>query len=180
MQSTRPRRTVADYLRLHEGTLAELIDGEILLSPSRRYRHQRIVQGLFLALHAHVSSTDRGEVCVAPLDVHLPSGDVVQPDVIYIPRGRRDLIGEWIHGSPALLAEVLFPDHRERDVIVQRGLYARNGVGEYWVVDDERKGVEVLVLSGQAYRTHAWFEVGDALTSPTLPGLSLDLGAIFA
>jgi hypothetical protein len=37
---TRPAKTVDDYLKLPEGTRAELIEGEILMLPSPRERQQ--------------------------------------------------------------------------------------------------------------------------------------------
>lgn len=72
-----PRKTVEDLLALPPDTRAELIDGEITVTPSPIRRHQRAVLALAASLRGYVVTHRLGEVDVAPLDVHLPSGDVV-------------------------------------------------------------------------------------------------------
>jgi Uma2 family endonuclease len=176
----RPRKTVEDYLKLPEGTLAELIDGEILLSTSPKSVHQKTVAGLFRALDAHVRKTGLGRFLFAPLDVHLPSGDVLQPDLIFIATAHEKIVEDWIRGVPDLLIEVISPDISERDLLVKRALYAKNGVPEYWLVDPRSRSVEVLIGESGKYVTHGYFEEGDAVTSPILAGLSLPPSEIFA
>lgn len=177
---TRPRKTAADYMRLPEGTLAELIEGEIFMSPSPKLRHQLIVQNLNLELAGHVRSHKLGVVCVSPLDVHLPSGDIVQPDLIFVAEANRGIMRDWIRGVPDVMIEIVSPDRPERDRLVKRELYARNGVREYWIVEDATRSVEVLVLKGGRYETGAFFEESDALTSALFPGLAVPATKIFA
>jgi Uma2 family endonuclease len=172
---TRPRKTEADYMRLPEGALAELIEGEIFSSPSPKLRHQLIVQNLNLELAGFVRSKGLGILCVSPLDVHLPSGDIVQPDLIFVAESNRGILRDWIRGVPDLLIEVVSPDRPERDRIVKRDLYARNGVPEYWIVEEASHSVDVLVLRDGRYETGGYFEDGDTLTSAGLFGLKLPI-----
>lgn len=174
----KPRKTVEDYLRLPDGTRAELIEGEVYISPSPKLRHQRAVETLYRLLHAFCQGRRAGEVHVAPLDVHLPSGDVIQPDVIFVSESNRAILKDWIRGVPDLLIEVISPESAERDRIVKRRLYEQNGVREYWLADPEAPAVEVLVLSATVYAPHGYFEEGDRVTSAVLPGLSLGAGEI--
>jgi Uma2 family endonuclease len=175
----RPRKTVQDFLNLPEGTRAELIDGEILMSPSPRVRHQTIAGRLYSRISAFVESRRPGAVFTAPLDVHLPSGDIVEPDLIVVAEANRAIIQDWIRGAPDLLVEVVSPDRPERDRIIKRGLYARNGVGEYWIVDDGPASIEVLALSGSIHEPRGFFLQDDELASPFLPGLRLSLREVF-
>ncbi|MBI4565995.1 MAG: Uma2 family endonuclease [Planctomycetes bacterium] len=176
---TRPRKTVDDYMKLPEGTLAELIDGEILMSPSPTSRHQIVVGRMYEALSQFVHPRGLGQVLLSPLDVHLPSGDVVEPDLIYISSERRNILQDWIRGAPDLLIEIVSPYNIERDRLVKRELYARNSVNEYWIVDPTEKSVEVLMLSGGRYAPGGYFKKGDVLRSPILPDLSLQMTGLF-
>ncbi len=170
---TRPRKTVEDYMMLPEGVRAELVEGEILMSPSPKARHQRIALNIATALREFVEKRGLGRVFIAPLDVHLPSGSVVQPDDLVVLKGNERIIQDWIRGVPDLVVEVLSPENTERDRLVKRGLYAGNGIGEYWIADGEARAIEVLKLSGDRYEPHGYFEAGDTLTSPILQGFSL-------
>lgn len=168
---TRPRKTVEDYLRLPEGVRAELIEGEIFMSPSPKTRHQIVAGKIYKAVSEFVESKRLGMAFFAPLDVHLPSGDVVQPDIIFVAQENLGIIRDWIRGVPDLLIEVVSPDNPERDRVVKRDLYARNGVREYWIVDPEERTVEVV--------PQGYFEEADVVTSPLLDGLSLPARTLF-
>jgi Uma2 family endonuclease len=178
---SRPRKTVDDFMSLPEGTLAELIDGELLImSPGPRELHQRVVGRLHLLLAPFAEARKLGRVYVAPMDVHLPSGDIVEPDLVYVSAARSDIIRDWIRGAPDLLVEVLSPSGIDRDRLIKRRLYARNGVPEYWIVDPQEAGVERLELEGPDYRPGGYFRGGATLTSPLLPGLEIPLAPLFA
>ncbi|HEX7899533.1 MAG TPA: Uma2 family endonuclease [Planctomycetota bacterium] len=177
---TRPRKTVDDFLSLPEGTLAELIDGELLMTPTPRERHQSALGRLHVAVAVFLQQKPSGRVYIAPFDVHLPSGDVVEPDLIYVSQANLHIIQDWVRGVPDLLVEVVSPTHPERDRLVKRALYARNGVGEFWIVDPEEKAVEVLVLNGDRYQPAGYFRESETLVSPLLPGFTLPLGPLFA
>jgi len=176
---TRPRKTVDDYMRLPEGVRAELIDGEILRSPSPKAQHQRITANLHVALRAFVEDRGLGRVFIAPLDVHLPSGNVVQPDLLVVLKPNESIVQDWVRGVPDLLVEVISPENAERDRLVKRELYAENGVKEYWIADGEARAIEVLKLSQRRYEPHGYFEAGDTLSSALLPGLGLPVEPIF-
>ena len=63
----------------------ELVDGELLVTPSPIGPHQRAVRGLILALDPYLVSTGVGEVLTAPFDVELEPETIVQPDVFVVP-----------------------------------------------------------------------------------------------
>jgi Uma2 family endonuclease len=155
---SRPRKTVDDFMSLPEGTLAELIDGELLImSPGPRELHQRVVGRLHLLLSSFAEARKLGRVYVAPMDVHLPSGDIVEPD---LSAARSDIIRDWIRGAPDLLVEVLSPSGIDRDRLIKRRLYARNGVPGYWIVDPQEASVERFDLEGRTIGREATPAVG--------------------
>lgn len=178
--TSRPPKTLDDFIALGDEVRAELIAGEIYMAPSPQSLHQRVCLRLTVALESFVRDRGCGQLLCAPLDVHLPSGDVVQPDLIFVARDNASIIRDWIRGAPDLLIEIVSPSHAERDRIVKRGLYAHNGVPEYWLVDPADRTIEVLRLSGATYVPAGYFGVGTALTSQTLERLELNVTDVFS
>src|SRR3990172_7739765 len=128
MLKLKPRKTIDDWMGLPAGTLAELIGGEIFMTPSPAFSHQDIQAELTTRLRTFASERNLGKVVAAPMDVHLASGDIFQPDVIYIKAANLGIIDRWIMGAPDLVIEIVSPDRPERDLVVKRDIYARNGV----------------------------------------------------
>lgn len=175
------RKTLDDYLALPQGMLAELIDGEIHVTPSPFRAHQEAVGALFAALRGWALAKHAGRVYVAPFDVHLPSGDVVEPDVIFVSTARSHILAEWIRGVPDMLAEVLSPADARRDRVLKRDLYAQNGVPQYWLVDPAERAIDVLCLDRRgAYRLEGRYAAGQTLVTPALPGFSLPVDSVFS
>ena len=164
--------------RLPDDVRCELIDGELIIMPSPTALHQTLLKNLAASFMV-LESRGLGTMFFAPLDVILSNFDVVQPDLIFVSNERAYIIQDYIRGAPDLLVEILSPSTERRDRIVKRNLYARHGVGEYWLVDPYAKTITVLLLGANGYDTYAVFGAGDTLTSPALPGFALDVGIIF-
>ena len=175
----RPPKTVDDYLALPDDVRAELIGGELYVTPSPTPHHQSVVQGLFLTLAPIVEAGGLGQVYLAPLDVHLPTGDVVQPDVLFIRARNLEIIQDWIRGVPDLVVEVISMTHAERDRIVKRGVYESARVPEYWLVDPQACSFEVFRLEGACYRPAGYFEGTGLVRSLLLPGVVVDVERLF-
>lgn len=172
--------TYADLEALPDDNVRrEIIDGELIVSPSPRTRHQRISARLSLALGKHIEAHGGGEAFYAPLDVILSEHNVVEPDLIFIADDQTDILAEEnIRGAPALVIEVVSDARRDR--IIKRDLYARFGVAEYWVIDPDADRVEVYRLTGSTYAKPHILEPGETLAYGRLPGLAIDLAALFA
>src|SRR5574341_286720 len=149
------------------------------MTPAPTTRHQRVLGNLYAALRAWVAPRGLGEILLAPVDVLLPSGDVVQPDLQFVASANRGSVEDRIEGVPDLLIEIVSPTHAERDRIVKRDLYASNGGREFWIVDTESRAVEVFRLKGRRFDPAGYFEAADALKSPTFEGLALAVRTIF-
>lgn len=177
---SRPPKTVEDYLALPDDLRAELIGGELLVTPPPSLPHQRTIRRLCTTLAAHVEARELGEVVLSPMDVHLPSGDIVQPDLVYVSREREGICRTWIEGVPDLLVEVLSPFNAERDLVLKRDLYARNEVPAYWILDPGERSIQTFLLEGRLYEPEAYVP-GEAVFMPTrFPGLRIPLASLFA
>ena len=164
----------------HPGDRHEIIDGELVVTPSPAPMHQIVSRALFRHLDRHVAANDLGEVLYAPVDVRLTPDNVLIPDIIYVARDRLHVIGSKTIDAPSdLIVEILSPGSRRRDLTTKRDLYARFGVQEYWIVDPDARSVTVLALAGEKFEPMPAPE-GDAIASRVLPGLTLALNDVFA
>jgi len=177
--TSRPRKTVEDFLALPDDVRAELIGGDLYVTPSPRPRHQDAAGRIYQALLAWSDETRAGAVYLGPLDVHLPTGDVVQPDVLFVRAERAAIVGDRVRGCPDLVVEVVSPGGAMRDRIVKRDLYARCGVPAYWIADPEERSLEVFGLEGSTYVAQAYLTGDQVLRTPAMPGLQIPLPSVF-
>ena len=175
--------TYEDYLLFpDDGKRHELIDGEHYMTPAPSTRHQRISRRLLTAIEEFLKDHKLGEVFDAPCDVVLSDVDVVQPDLLFISKGRSSIITEKnIQGTPDLIIEILSETTRKTDEVIKRKLYEKYRVREYWIVDPELESVKVFGLGDQGYIRSAelYRESADTLSTPLLPDLKIPLGEIF-
>lgn len=158
----------------------EIIGGELFVSTSPSTRHQVIVMKIATVLHSFLTDKRMGIALCAPLDVYLSFNDVVQPDLLVVLAGRKDILFEHgIVGAPNLIIEVLSPATSVVDKVKKTALYARNRVEEYWIVDPLAETVRVHCLYAGRYTSSAELSRADRLYSPAMHGLVLDLAAIF-
>ncbi len=142
------------YKSLPEGTLAELIDEVIVMSPSRNSQHQDLSIELSSSLHFFVKNSGKGKVYSAPMDVYLDEkSNAVQPDIIVLLGDNSNIVESQghIHGVPDMHIEILSPGNQNHDLVTKKELYARFGVKEYWIVNPEDKLAIGYTLEGQAY-----------------------------
>ncbi len=166
--------------REHEGDRHELINGELVVTPSPIPTHQIISVNIEYALLRHVRERDLGMVLHAPIDIRFTPGNVLNPDIIYIAQDRLHIVGpKTVDAAPDLIVEILSPGTRRRDLEAKRALYARFGVQEYWIVDPDTRTLTVLALAGNTYVPVPGGE-GGAIASRVLPGLTLALNDVFA
>ena len=120
----------------------ELVDGELLVTPSPTWPHQRAVQGLVRELSAYLRTEPIGHVGESPFDVEPEPELIVQPDVFVLPIAEsRRLLTEMPARALLLAAEILSPSSSRHDRVIKRPVYQRH-VPEYWVVDLDARLIE--------------------------------------
>jgi Uma2 family endonuclease len=161
-----------------DGLRRELIDGELIVSPSPITRHQRVVTNVLYELVTWCRQHG-GEAFPAPLDVKFSEDTVLEPDVLVLAPGQVSSDPRFIDVSPAVVVEVSSPSTRRTDLVRKRRVYERERCGEFWFVDLDADRVEVYALSdADAYGPPRMLERGDRLTTPLLDGLDLDVDAL--
>ncbi len=179
VKPVKPKLAYEDYARLPDDERCELIDGELIPMPSPKWLHQLMQSEIFRPLINFVYERGLGKVVTSPMDVILSDFNVVQPDVIFVSNARAHIIGDYVHGAPDLVVEILSPSTADYDRTTKRELYERYGVPEYWLVDPYAKTITILRMDADGYNVHAVYGEGDTLSSPTLAGFSLNLSELF-
>jgi len=120
----------------------ELVDGELLVTPSPVSRHQMAVARLLFALLAYLEREHVGRVLTSPCDIELEPESITQPDIFVVPSAEwRRLAGGLPVRELLLAIEILSPRSSRHDRVRKRPLYQRH-VPEYWIVDLDARLIE--------------------------------------
>ena len=127
----------------------------------------------------------RGLWC--PFDVRLPKKSkedaaiftVVQPDVVLVCDPNK-LDKRGCIGAPDIVVEILSPGNNKKELQNKYEVYEESGVKEYWIVSisDQTFFKYILNEEGKFVPTKL-LTTGDVVTTPILPGFTLDLEMVF-
>jgi Uma2 family endonuclease len=127
-----------------DGNRYELIDGQLLVSPSPRPAHQFAVFALYDLVAPYVNHHRVGITIASPADLDLATGQLSQPDLFVLPPLADGMVRDWAEaGIPLLIAEVVSPSTARYDRVVKRRSYQAAGIDTYWIVDLDASLVEV-------------------------------------
>jgi Uma2 family endonuclease len=161
------------YQSLPEGTLAELINNVIYMSPSPAYNHQEVLIEIAEQLRRFLKLKNSGKLIVVPFDVYLDdTSNAVQPDIVVIlnsNKGHLNVNG-YFHGVPDLIVEILSPSNKDHDFTVKKNLYQRFGVKEYWIIDPQTK-----VSLGYSLENNQYVEFSNKIAALNSQLLSLKI-----
>lgn len=147
-----PRTLLEVYESLPEGTLCQLINNQLIMSPALKDIHQKVLDTVYRRLGDFVERNTLGETRVAPYDVYFDTKNVYQPDSTFIANENTNGIKEnGFHGAPDLIIEILSPATARYDLEDKKDVYERYGVKEYWIVDPATKEVKGYTLQNGGY-----------------------------
>lgn len=173
-----------DLLALPEGGKAEVLAGELSVSPRPRPAHGRTQVILSSRIGPPFDLGEGGPggwwILIEP-DVQFGPHDVVNPDLAGWRRDRVPTLPDEqpISIAPDWVCEVISPRTARRDRTVKADLYLRSGVPHYWLVDVELRTLEALEAQREQWvRLGAWTD-GDRARIPPFDAVVLDVGSLF-
>ena len=174
--------TYDDYMALpDDGMRYEVVNGVLYMAPAPSMGHQSVCGAIFAYLYNAVQLTGRGSVFIAPADVELMPGDVVQPDVfVLLQEHSTRILPSHVVGAPDLVVEVASPSTARHDLREKLDAYARAGVPEYWIVSPGDRVIELLVLKQGAYHSLGLFGEDKPLPSRIIVDEKIPVGQFFA
>jgi len=154
-----PKRkaTYDDVLAAPEHQVAEILDGELFLSPRPASPHARASSRLGATLdvldrEAGASAPPGGWIFLSEPELHL-GPDVLVPYIAGWCRERMPRIpnAPWLDLAPDWLCETLSPSTARIDRTRKLRIYAREGVRHVWLIDPLARTLEVLALEGDRW-----------------------------
>ena len=176
------------YLNLPEDlTHYEIIDGEVIPLASPTLKHQEIVLTLAERLRQFTRAKRLGKVLTAPFDFVIRRAPVRtrQPDLFFL---SRDRLHDWaqlqeqprLEFAPDLVIEILSPSETYTYWSEKLQDYFVLGVPEVWLVDVDKRAIEVQVREAWGYRSLGWFAGEQVVPSRVLADLELKPAEVFA
>ena len=179
------RWTVADLEQIKpvDGMRYEVIDGELYVTHAPSWRHQHVASQLNTAIQNWSNQTQRGTTLQVPGLVFSAESGVI-PDVVWSSWKQvwaaEDRAGHFTL-APELVVEIVSPgsENERRDRQTKLALYSREGVKEYWIVDLQRRTIDIFRQTGNVLELAATLTGEEILESPLLPGFRLEIAAIW-
>ena len=176
------------YLSLPDDlTHYEIIDGEVIPLASPTLKHQMVSRELFKRLDALTTARKLGQILYAPFDFVIRRAPVRtrQPDLFFLSRER---LQDWaqlqeqprLEFAPDLVIEILSPSDTYTYWSEKLQDYFVLGVPEVWLVDVDKRAIEVQVREAGGYRSLGWFAGEQMVPSQVLAGLELKPAEVFA
>ena len=139
----------------------EVINGqEIMMSPPAFSNHNYVKGNVFHIFKTYL----KGNICIPICDGQKlvleiqKKGDYVVPDFFVIcDRSKQKRDG--VYGSPDLVVEVLSPATALYDRGIKKDLYQESGVKEYWIIEPDKKSIEVYLLKDGVFDLDAIYRI---------------------
>ena len=177
------RATYEDVLNAPENKVAEILDGELVLTPRPAPRHAVAQSALLGELHNPFNSGRGGPggwwILVEP-ELHL-GGDVLVPDLAGWRRERMPTIGDEAHFAlaPDWVCEVLSPSTQKNDRSRKLRIYAEAQVAHAWLLDPIERTLEVLRLKEEVWTIVGVCVDSDVVRIHPFEAIQLELGRLW-
>jgi Uma2 family endonuclease len=181
------RATYEDVLNAPENKVAEILDGELVLSPRPALRHSAassqlgaIIGGAFNRRAGGAGGPGGWRILDEP-ELHLDD-HVVVPDLAGWRRERLPVIPDDAFTSlaPDWVCEVLSPSTERFDRGRKLRIYAEAGVAHAWLVQPSQRTLEVLRLRDGAWTIVGVWEDAAIVRAEPFEAVELELGRLWA
>ena len=172
--------TYSDYITWDDEVRYELIDGTAYALASPSPIHQLVHSQLFIMIGKQLENK-KCKIISAPSDIRLSADKkddtVLQPD-LFIFCERSGLERNTFKGTPELVIEITSPSTEHLDRFKKYQKYLQAQVPEYWIVEPEKKVVNVFVLEQNKYNHH-FYEEKDTIKLSVIDNIEVNLFTIF-
>jgi Uma2 family endonuclease len=185
--SARRKATLEDLWAIPEARrFHELIGGELIEKAAPTGEHGGAQASIVGAIHPpfHRGSGRGGPGgwwIATEVEVLLLETEVVRPDVVGWRRERCPdrPTGFPVTACPDWICEVISPGNATDDTVKKLRLYARAGIGHYWLVDPRDTTLTVMRWSADGYITRIRAERGEVVRAEPFAAVEIAVGTLF-
>lgn len=178
------KATYEDLFSIPDGMTAEIIGGELVVSPKPAPRHARAKTALGSKIPPKYDFGEGGG----------PGGWVILPEVEIM--FGEDLLApdwsgwrkerfpgwpdrNWFSQAPDWICEIISPSTVGNDRIVKMNIYAGFGVSHYWLIDPRDRTLEVFKLQAGVWARIGAFMDDARVRAEPFPEVELELGSFW-
>lgn len=175
LEPTQPRpMTYEEFLAwADEDTLAEWVDGEVVMTSPASKLHQAISGFLYTVLSIYGESKGLGMVFPPPFQMKLEKSGR-EPDLLFVASTHLDRLREtYLDGPADLVVEIVSPESVGRDRGEKFYEYEQAGIPEYWLIDPQREEAEFYQLDERGHYRLIWPDAEGIYRSKILEGFWL-------
>jgi Uma2 family endonuclease len=174
--------SAAEFLALPEaapGERAELVQGEVIVSPRPSLAHQYASAMLSYLIVGHLEQHQLG-MLLPEVDAKLGMEDVHVPDLLYFRAGRLpSKTARYADQVPDLCIEIVSPAYVRIDRVQKFQLYQARGVAHYWMIHPEEHTIEAYALENGRYVSVGEAAEGAIVAFPPFPDLRIPLAKLW-
>jgi len=156
-----------------EDTLAEWVDGAIVMASPASARHQEVKTFLVRTLAGFVDVHQLGRIYDAPFQMKLAHSGR-EPDVFFVAASHLDRLKEtYLDGPADLVIEIISPESVGRDRGDKFEEYREAGIPEYWLIDPRLDQANFYQLDSAGRYQDVVPDANGVYASKALPGFWL-------
>ena len=155
----------------------ELIKGVLYMTPPPDYPHNRVVAKLDRILRVEIGRCGyRGEVYVPRAALWIDDNTYLEPDLMYISAELEAEMASGHWNRADIVVEVISSSNANYDRKTKADTYQAMGIVEVWLVDPDKKEVEVRTFkSGKS----VVYPPGGVLRSEVLTDIQIAVSGLF-
>ncbi|MFI5272494.1 MAG: Uma2 family endonuclease [Ktedonobacterales bacterium] len=169
-----PTMTYEEFLDwADEDTLAEWVDGKVVMASPASLKHQLLTKFLLRLLSGFAEAYALGTVVEAPFQMKLERSGR-EPDLVFVAAEHAQRwMPTYLNGPADLAVEVILPESAARDRGEKFYEYEAAGVPEYWLLDPQAERAEFYQLDEHGKYQQAVLDAEHIYRSRALPGFWL-------
>src|SRR5881628_3258155 len=154
----------------------ELIKGVLYMTPPPDDPHNEVSADLNNVLLSEIKRCGyRGKVYIPRAAIWVDDDTYLEPDLMYISDELKAQMKPGHRTRADIVVDIISPSNAEYDRKTKSDTYRAMGVREMWLIDTEKKEVEVRLF--EAGKT-AVFKSGESLRSEVLPKIEIEVSAL--
>ncbi len=182
-ESAKKIATYDDLYNLPDNMVGQIIDGKLVTTPWQSREHARastILSAKLIAPYELGENGPGGWIILYKLEVRL-GDNIIVPDLVGWRNERFPIAEEtnWVSVCPDWVCEIISPNTVRIDKTKKMPVYARYGVGYFWLIDPANRTLDVYKLESGKWMLLETHADNDKVRAEPFNEVEIDLGSLW-